>query len=198
MALIPSVPNAFELNLKIVYCGPMQSGKKSNLLYLHNQLKSIEKGELIRIEWEGGEVVFFDHHHNCPLKFEGIRTRFNAYTASGILEATKTRLKVLRNVYGIVFVADSDPDRRQDNMRSMQELIDNLAQYDSVLNKIPFVILYNKRDLANAMTVEQMEKDLNTLGVPSFETVASEGVGVLEAHEAISKMILEDISVRLT
>lgn len=192
MALIPSSARAFELHLKIVYWGPMQSGKKSNLQYLQNQFAPKEKSDLIKIEHESREILFFDHYHNCPRKIAGMNARFSVYAAPGIQEAAKARLVILREVYGIVFVADSNPDRRQDNLRSMQELIDNLAEYNCVLNKIQFVILYNKRDLANAMSVEQMERDLNTLCIPSFETVASTGVGVLEAHEAISKMILED------
>ena len=96
----------------------------------------------------------------------------------------------MNGVDGIIFVADSDAVRVQENIDSMQNMIDNLAEYNLTIDQIPWVLQYNKRDLDSAMPIEQMEKDLNTKGVPSFEAVSSEGLGVFATLKAISKLIL--------
>jgi signal recognition particle receptor subunit beta len=108
----------------------------------------------------------------------------------GQVEYNASRKLILNGVDGIIFVADSDSIRTQENIDSLQNMIDNLAEYNLTIDQIPWVLQYNKRDLASAIPIEKMEKDLNIKGVPSFEAVASEGLGVFATLKAISKLIL--------
>lgn len=181
---------AREIKCKIVYYGTGLGGKTTNLKYIHSQLAPTTRGELITLATETERTLFFDF---LPLDLgsvQGFKTVFSLYTVPGQVEYNASRKLILNGVDGIIFVADSDAVRSQENMDSMQNMIENLAEYNLTIDQIPWVLQYNKRDLASAMPVEQMEKDLNTKGVPSFEAVASEGLGVFATLKAISKLIL--------
>ena len=181
---------AREINCKIVYYGTGLGGKTTNLKYIHSQLAPSTRGELISLATETERTLFFDF---LPLDLgsvQGFKTRFSLYTVPGQVEYNASRKLILNGVDGIIFVADSDTMRSKENAESLQNMIDNLAEYNLTLDNIPWVLQYNKRDLANAMTVERMERDLNTRGIPSFEAVASEGLGVFATLKAISKLIL--------
>lgn len=179
-----------EINCKIVYYGTGLGGKTTNLKYIHSQLAPSTRGELISLATETERTLFFDF---LPLDLgsvQGFKTRFSLYTVPGQVEYNASRKLILNGVDGIIFVADSDVMRAKENAESLQNMIDNLAEYNLTLDNIPWVLQYNKRDLANAMSIERMEKDLNIRGVPSFEAVASEGLGVFATLKAISKLIL--------
>ncbi|MBX9572457.1 MAG: GTPase domain-containing protein [Candidatus Obscuribacterales bacterium] len=181
---------AREINCKIVYYGTGLGGKTTNLKYIHSQLAPSTRGELISLATETERTLFFDF---LPLDLgsvQGFKTRFSLYTVPGQVEYNASRKLILNGVDGIIFVADSDVMRAKENAESLQNMIDNLAEYNLTLDNIPWVLQYNKRDLANAMSVERMERDLNIRGVPSFEAVASEGLGVFATLKAISKLIL--------
>ena len=181
---------AREINCKIVYYGTGLGGKTTNLKYIHSQLAPSTRGELISLATETERTLFFDF---LPLDLgsvQGFKTRFSLYTVPGQVEYNASRKLILNGVDGIIFVADSDVMRSKENAESLQNMIDNLAEYNLTLDNIPWVLQYNKRDLANAMSVERMEKDLNIRGIPSFEAVASEGLGVFATLKAISKLIL--------
>jgi mutual gliding-motility protein MglA len=181
---------AREINCKIVYYGTGLGGKTTNLKYIHSQLAPSTRGELISLATETERTLFFDF---LPLDLgsvQGFKTRFSLYTVPGQVEYNASRKLILNGVDGIIFVADSDALRAKENWESLQNMIDNLAEYNLTLDNIPWVLQYNKRDLSNAMGVERMEKDLNQRGVPSFEAVASEGLGVFATLKAISKLIL--------
>jgi signal recognition particle receptor subunit beta len=181
---------AREINCKIVYYGTGLGGKTTNLKYIHSQLAPTTRGELISLATETERTLFFDF---LPLDLgsvQGFKTRFSLYTVPGQVEYNASRKLILNGVDGIIFVADSDVTRSKDNVDSLQNMIDNLAEYSLTLDNIPWVLQYNKRDLANAMSIERMEKELNIRGVPSFEAVASEGLGVFATLKAISKLIL--------
>ena len=181
---------AREINCKIVYYGTGLGGKTTNLKYIHGQLAPTTRGELISLATETERTLFFDF---LPLDLgsvQGFKTRFSLYTVPGQVEYNASRKLILNGVDGIIFVADSDVMRAKENAESLQNMIDNLAEYNLTLDNIPWVLQYNKRDLANAMSVERMERDLNIRGVPSFEAVASEGLGVFATLKAISKLIL--------
>lgn len=181
---------AREINCKIVYYGTGLGGKTTNLKYIHSQLAPSTRGELISLATETERTLFFDF---LPLDLgsvQGFKTRFSLYTVPGQVEYNASRKLILNGVDGIIFVADSDVMRSKENAESLQNMIDNLAEYNLTLDNIPWVLQYNKRDLANAMSVERMERDLNIRGVPSFEAVASEGLGVFATLKAISKLIL--------
>jgi mutual gliding-motility protein MglA len=181
---------AREINCKIVYYGTGLGGKTTNLKYIHSQLAPTTRGELISLATETERTLFFDF---LPLDLgsvQGFKTRFSLYTVPGQVEYNASRKLILNGVDGIIFVADSDIMRSKENMESLQNMIENLAEYSLTLDNIPWVLQYNKRDLANAMPIERMEKELNIRGIPSFEAVASEGLGVFATLKAISKLIL--------
>lgn len=181
---------AREINCKIVYYGTGLGGKTTNLKYIHSQLAPTTRGELISLATETERTLFFDF---LPLDLgsvQGFKTRFSLYTVPGQVEYNASRKLILNGVDGIIFVADSDMMRSKDNIESLQNMIENLAEYSLTLDNIPWVLQYNKRDLANAMPIERMEKELNIRGIPSFEAVASEGLGVFATLKAISKLIL--------
>ena len=181
---------AREINCKIVYYGTGLGGKTTNLKYIHGQLAPTTRGELISLATETERTLFFDF---LPLDLgsvQGFKTRFSLYTVPGQVEYNASRKLILNGVDGIIFVADSDVMRAKDNVESLQNMIENLAEYNYTLDSIPWVLQYNKRDLANAMSIERMEKDMNNRGVPSFEAVASEGLCVFATLKAISKLIL--------
>lgn len=179
-----------EINCKIVYYGTGLGGKTTNLKYIHSQLAPSTRGELISLATETDRTLFFDF---LPLDLgsvQGFKTRFSLYTVPGQVEYNASRKLILNGVDGIIFVGDSDVMRNKENVESLQNMIENLAEYNLTLDNIPWVLQYNKRDLANAMPIERLEKDLNIRGVPSFEAVASEGLGVFATLKAISKLIL--------
>lgn len=179
-----------EINCKIVYYGTGLGGKTTNLKYIHSQLAPSTRGELISLATETDRTLFFDF---LPLDLgsvQGFKTRFSLYTVPGQVEYNASRKLILNGVDGIIFVGDSDVMRNKENIESLQNMIENLAEYNLTLDNIPWVLQYNKRDLANAMPIERLEKDLNIRGVPSFEAVASEGLGVFATLKAISKLIL--------
>lgn len=181
---------AREINCKIVYYGTGLGGKTTNLKYIHSQLAPTTRGELISLATETERTLFFDF---LPLDLgsvQGFKTRFSLYTVPGQVEYNASRKLILNGVDGIIFVGDSDLMRSRDNIESLQNMIENLAEYSLTLDNIPWVLQYNKRDLANALPIERLEKELNIRGVPSFEAVASEGLGVFATLKAISKLIL--------
>jgi signal recognition particle receptor subunit beta len=181
---------AREINCKIVYYGTGLGGKTTNLKYIHSQLAPTTRGELISLATETERTLFFDF---LPLDLgsvQGFKTRFSLYTVPGQVEYNASRKLILNGVDGIIFVADSDVMRSKENQESLQNMIENLQEYNLTLDNIPWVLQYNKRDLANAMPIERMEKECNIRGVPSFEAVASEGLGVFATLKAISKLIL--------
>ncbi len=181
---------AREINCKIVYYGTGLGGKTTNLKYIHSQLAPTTRGELISLATETERTLFFDF---LPLDLgsvQGFKTRFSLYTVPGQVEYNASRKLILNGVDGIIFVADSDVMRSKDNVESLQNMIENLAEYSLTLDNIPWVLQYNKRDLANAMPIERLERELNQRQVPSFEAVASEGLGVFATLKAISKLIL--------
>jgi hypothetical protein len=120
----------------------------------------------------------------------GFKTRFSMYTVPGQVEYNASRRLILNGADGIIFVADSDVLRRQDNIASLRNMIDNLAGYELSLDNVPWVLQYNKRDLSNAMDLRMMEADLNYMNVPSFEAIASQGQGVFTTLKQASKLIL--------
>ncbi len=181
---------AREINCKIVYYGTGLGGKTTNLKYIHSQLAPTTRGELISLATETERTLFFDF---LPLDLgsvQGFKTRFSLYTVPGQVEYNASRKLILNGVDGIIFVADSDIMRSRENVESLQNMVENLAEYGLTLDNVPWVLQYNKRDLASAMPIERMEKEINVRAVPSFEAVASEGLGVFATLKAISKLIL--------
>jgi mutual gliding-motility protein MglA len=187
-----------EINCKIVYYGPGLSGKTTNLLWVHSQIAPDKRSEMVSMATQTDRTLFFDM---LPLDLgdvNGWRLRLSLYTVPGQVEYNASRKLILSGADAIVFVADSDIERAAENIDSMQNLESNLAANNLSLPDIPFVIQYNKRDLAHIMSLEQMDSDLNQLKVPTFESVASQGAGVFTTLRATSKLVLANISKLVT
>ncbi|UCC79216.1 MAG: GTPase domain-containing protein [Candidatus Zixiibacteriota bacterium] len=182
-----------EIISKIVYYGPGLSGKTTNLQYVFKKVPAETRGELISLATDADRTLYFDF---LPLNvgtIKGFATKFQLYTVPGQVYYNATRKLVLRGVDGIVFVADSQAEKLDENLESFQNLQDNLAEYGYNIDSIPTVIQYNKRDLPNAMDISELEKALNKKGFPHFEAIAPTGSGVFKTLKAISKMVLEEI-----
>ena len=180
-----------EISCKIVYYGPGLGGKTTNLQYIYNSLPQKNRGELVSLATQQDRTLFFDFLPMDIGKVKGYDTKFHLYTVPGQVYYNATRKLVLRGVDGIVFVADSQRDRLRENIKSLQNLRENLLEYNYDLDNIPWVIQYNKRDLDNICSIEELEDALNPDHVPYYESVATTGKGVKETLKAISAMVLE-------
>lgn len=182
-----------EVNCKVVYYGPGMSGKTTNLEIVHQKAPEENKGELTSISTDGDRTLFFDFMPLDLGNVAGMRTKFQLYTVPGQVYYNSTRKLVLQGVDGVIFVADSDPDKFEESIESYANLIENLAEYGKDVRELPHVIQYNKRDLPNAMSVAEMDKRLNKFGVPTFEAVAYTGEGVFPTLKTLAAMVLESI-----
>ncbi len=184
-----------EIVLKIVYYGPGLCGKTTNVKYIYSATNDETKGKLISLETQQERTLYFDF---LPIELptiRGFKTRLHLYTVPGQLFYSNSRRLIMKNADGVVFVADSQAERLEANLISMDDLLDNLEAYGYDVEKIPFVIQYNKRDLPSALPVEQLRSELNRWypKVPDFEACAAEGPGVFECLKAVVKMILVDL-----
>lgn len=183
-----------ELQVKVVYYGPALGGKTTNLVQVHEHVQTIEgqKGKLVSLATSSDRTLFFDFLPIEAVAIKGFKTKFQLYTVPGQVIYNTTRQLVLRGVDGIVFVADSQYDKMEDNVKAFQNLEENLQTLELDLNEIPYVIQYNKRDLPNAAPVEYMEFLLNNreVQVPSFGATAHKCQGVFETLNMITRMLL--------
>jgi signal recognition particle receptor subunit beta len=182
-----------EVNCKVVFYGPGMSGKTTNLEIVHQKAPDENKGELTSISTDGDRTLFFDFMPLDLGNVAGMRTKFQLYTVPGQVYYNSTRKLVLQGVDGIIFVADSDPDKMDENVESYANLIENLAEYGKDIRELPHVIQYNKRDLPNALPVAEIDKIMNKFGVPTFEAVAYTGEGVFPTLKTLAAMVLESI-----
>ncbi|MGB0646184.1 MAG: GTP-binding protein [Bradymonadia bacterium] len=185
---------AQEINCKIVYYGPGLCGKTTNLHYLHANTNPESKGKMFSLETDTERTLFFDF---LPLSFgkiRGFRTRFQLYTVPGQVFYNASRKVILKGVDGIVFVADSDPDRFEANLESLDTLNQNLIAHGYSLEQIPHVTQYNKRDLDAVVEVNFLRQSLNIHGVTDFEASAISGQGVVDTLKSVSKSVLARLS----
>lgn len=182
-----------EINCKIVYYGPGLCGKTTNLQYIYSKTAPESKGKMISLATETERTLFFDFLPLALGEIRGFKTRFHLYTVPGQVFYDASRKLILKGVDGVVFVADSQEERADANVESLDNLRYNLKEQGYDLDRIPFVIQYNKRDLANAMPVAELRKELNLTNVPDFEASAATGEGVFETLKAIAKLILIDL-----
>ncbi len=179
-----------EVQFKLVFSGPALSGKTSNVVAVHAALEADQRGDLISLNTSSDRTLFFDYLPVNPVLIEGYQTKFLLYTVPGQVVYNATRELVLRGVDGLVFVADSDPARREANLEAWQNLKSTLRANGRELDSIPLVFQYNKRDLPNALPLADLEKTLNTPGNPAFEAAAHTGQGVLETLDVLSTEVL--------
>ena len=150
-----------EINCKIVYYGPGLGGKTTNLEYVYGKVSPSTRGKLISLATETERTLFFDFLPVDLGTIRGFRTRFHLYTVPGQVYYNASRKLILKGVDGVVFVADSQSDRAEANIESMQNLYDNMAAYGYDLTRMPFIVQYNKRDLPNAAPVAELQEMLN-------------------------------------
>jgi signal recognition particle receptor subunit beta len=182
-----------EINCKIVYYGPGLCGKTTNLQYIYNKTNPEAKGKMISLATETERTLFFDFLPLSLGEIRGFRTRFHLYTVPGQVFYDASRKLILKGVDGVVFVADSQIERMEANMESIENLRVNLAEQGYDLDRIPYVVQYNKRDLPNVVTVEELRHTLNPKGVPEFSAVAPTGVGVFDTLKSVAKLVLTEL-----
>jgi len=184
-----------ELQVKIVYYGPAKSGKTTNLEQVHANVQVPEataKGKMTSLATSSDRTLFFDFFPLEAVAIKGFKTKFALFTVPGQVIYNATRQIVLRGVDGIVFVADSQYDKMEENVETFKHLEDNLKTLNLNLEDIPYVMQYNKRDLADVAPIEYMDFVLNNreVQVPSFEASASNCDGVFETLNMITRMLL--------
>jgi hypothetical protein len=182
-----------EIIIKIVYYGPGMSGKTTNLQVIHQMVPQEAASKMISLATEQDRTLFFDLLPLSLGSVKGFNTKFQLYTVPGQVYYNTTRKLVLNGVDGVVFVADSQQGKMAENKESMQNLKDNLAEYGIDLAKFAVVIQYNKRDLPNVYSIEELQRELNPYGFPYTEAVAFKGTGLMETLKLISKLTLQRI-----
>jgi signal recognition particle receptor subunit beta len=182
-----------EINCKIVYYGPGLCGKTTNLQYVYAKTNPDAKGKMISLATETERTLFFDFLPLSLGEIRGFKTRFHLYTVPGQVFYDASRKLILKGVDGVVFVADSQIERMEANLESVENLRVNLAEQGYDLNKIPYVVQYNKRDLPNVATVDELKRLINPRSVPEFQAVAPTGVGVFDTLKAVAKLVLTEL-----
>jgi signal recognition particle receptor subunit beta len=182
-----------EINCKIIYYGPGLSGKTTNVQYIYEQTQPDQRGKLVTLSTENERTLFFDFLPLSVGDVRGYKTRFHLYTIPGQTFYEVSREFILKGVDGVVFVADSQPDRMDANIESFESLERSLERQGYDLNKIPLVLQYNKRDVAGAVSLRELESTFNPTKKPSFEAVASRGQGVMETLQAISQLVIREL-----
>jgi signal recognition particle receptor subunit beta len=182
-----------EINCKIVYYGPGLCGKTTNLQFVYQKTAPEAKGKMISLATETERTLFFDFLPLALGEIRGFKTRFHLYTVPGQVFYDASRKLILKGVDGVVFVADSQEERLDANIESLENLKINLEEQGYQLEKLPFVIQYNKRDLPNVTSVEELHSLLNPDNVLEFEACATTGEGVFETLKAVAKLILIDL-----
>jgi signal recognition particle receptor subunit beta len=183
-----------EINCKIVYYGPGLCGKTTNLQYIYDKTNPNAKGKLISLATETDRTLFFDF---LPLELgtvRGFRTRFHLYTVPGQVFYDASRKLILKGVDGVIFVADSQVERMDANVESVENLQTNLKSQGYDINTIPFVLQLNKRDLPNVSPVDEMKRLLMRRDEPVFEAVAAKGPGVFETLKGVAKLVLQELT----
>ena len=190
--------STMQMAAKVVYYGPGLCGKTTNLHHIYSQTSSECRGEMVSLETETDRTLFFDLLPIDVGQIAGFNTRIQLYTVPGQVFYNTTRKLVLKGVDGVVFVADSQRPMLQANVESLDNLADNLAEMGIEISDVPLVLQFNKRDLDDICTVEEMNQALNSRDWPWFEASALHGEGVFETLKGISKVTLMSLKRRLT
>jgi hypothetical protein len=184
---------AREINCKIVYYGPGLGGKTTNLQYVYQKTGEKQKGKMISLATETDRTLFFDF---LPLDLgtvRGFRTRFHLYTVPGQVFYDASRKLILRGVDGVVFVADSQPERMDANYEALDNLQENLKEHGYDFQKMPYVLQLNKRDLPAVLPVDLLRQELVRKGEPVFEAIACQGCGVFETLKECARQVFNEL-----
>ncbi len=184
-----------ELNLKIVYYGPALAGKTTNLEFIHAKTNPALRGNLISLKTWQDRMIYFDFLQLELGQIRGLRPKFNLYTVPGQVYHSASRRLVLQGADGIVFVADSQADRLGENLDTLTSLEHNLSELGYDPKTFPFVVQYNKRDLADALPVPQLKQAFGHTEAPQIEAVAVKGIGVFEALKAAVNTVIANVQI---
>ncbi len=182
--------SAKEIHCKIVYYGPSLGGKTTNIQWVYKNTVDAEKSKLIELSTDVERTLFFDF---LPLNIGNIRgykTRFHLYSVPGQVVYDASRKLILKGLDGVIFVADSQTERMEENLESLRNLEKNLEVQGYNIRELPLVVQYNKRDLPNVASLYELRHQLNLYNAPEFEAAASEGRGVMESLKSVSKSII--------
>jgi len=184
---------AREINCKLVYYGPGLGGKTANLQWIYDHTGTGQKGKMVSLATETDRTLFFDF---LPLDLgtvRGFKTRFHLYTVPGQVFYEASRRLILKGADGVVFVADSQEERLDANMETLENLREHLKDHNLDFATIPYVLQLNKRDLPNILPVEELKKSLGVKGEPTTEAVAISGQGVFETLKEVAKLVLAEL-----
>lgn len=182
--------NAKEIHCKVVYYGPSLGGKTTNIQWVYQQTAADQRSKLVALNTDIERTLFFDF---LPLNvgdIRGFKTRFHLYTVPGQVVYDASRKLILKGLDGVIFVADSQIERMDENVESLRNLERNLEQQGYDIKEIPLIMQYNKRDLPNVASLSEMRSVLNPYNATEIEGCASEGKGVFESLKTVSKSII--------
>ena len=182
--------NAKEIHCKVVYYGPSLGGKTTNIQWVYQKTAEDQKAKLVALNTDIERTLFFDF---LPLNvgdIRGFKTRFHLYTVPGQVVYDASRKLILKGLDGVIFVADSQVERMDENLESLRNLQINLEQQGYDIREIPLIMQYNKRDLPNVASLAELRSALNPYNAPEIEGCASEGRGVFESLKTVSKSII--------
>jgi signal recognition particle receptor subunit beta len=182
-----------EINCKVVYYGTGLGGKTTNLEHIYSRVNPETRGKMISLATETDRTLFFDFLPIDLGSIKGFKTRFHLYTVPGQVFYDASRKLILKGVDGVCFVADSQVERMEANVESLDNLRLNLQEQGYDLDKIPYCVQYNKRDLPNVAPMSELTTLLNPTQVPEFEAVAVKGEGVFETLKALAKQVLTEL-----
>lgn len=186
-----------EINLKIVYYGPSLSGKTTTLQYIHSKTHPDRRGDLVSLKTREDRTLYFDYMQIELGMISGLKPRFNIYTVPGQVYYKQTRKLVLKGADGVVFVADSQQGRLRDNILAVRDMRRDLGDLGFNPEQMPLVLQCNKRDLENIVPVIMLKNRLKMNGVPTFETIAIQGEGVLDSLKTIINRVVNKTEHRL-
>jgi len=183
-----------EITFKIVYYGPAMSGKTTNLRFIYDKLPEELKGKFTSIATQDERTLFFDF---LPLdlgSIKGYTIKLSLYTVPGQAIYSLTRKTILRATDGIIFVADSQKVVFEKNIESLKDMVENMKEYGLSIENTPIILQYNKRDLEDIISIEELNNSLNFNSFPYFEAIAVQGIGVMESLKLISKLVIRKIT----
>ena len=189
-------PLARELVFKVVYYGPGLGGKTTSLQYVHATAKPEHRGKMVSLATPVDRTLYFDFLPIRVPNVRGMNVKLQLFTVPGQVHYNATRKLVLTGADGIVLVYDSQSARADANLETLDNLRDNLAAHGRQLSEMPHVVQYNKRDLFDVLSIDELDRQLNRVGAPSFATTATNGEGVYESLEAITRAVLDDFERR--
>lgn len=186
-----------EINFKIVYYGPGLSGKTTNIKYIYQKIKKDNKGKLVSLATETERTLFFDFFPLDLGMIKGYKVKFHLYTVPGQIYYSSSRKLILKGVDGLVFVADSQRERFEANIESIQDMMENLRDYRIDFEKLPYALQLNKRDLPNISPANELIESLRQKDEPVIEAIALSGEGVVDTLKSISKLVMIDVKQKL-